>query len=94
MPANGEPVICVLHGWDGWRTAQVRLDDVESIHWAQPDRAPRPLLHAYISCASIVTGVIPHDCERTSAPHRLLVCILRKHCAPSAYAELERRIGR
>jgi len=83
--------IFVEQTWDGWRLAEVRLADLHDLHWRQPSGAPRALLHAYISCASIVAGSLPHDCDRTGGPHRLLVCVLKKHCAPSIYAFVAQR---
>lgn len=83
--------IFVEHTWDGWRIAEVRLADLHDVHWRQPSGAPRALVHGYISCASIVAGSLPHDCERSGGPHRLLVCVLKKHCAPSMYAFLAER---
>ena len=83
MQAEDRTLIRVQTEWNGWRSAEVRLNDLHDVHWFQPDRAPRPMIHGYISCASIVDGDIPHDCELTAGPHRLLVC----------YAELARRAG-
>lgn len=91
MPTMDEMLVCVQREWDGWQTAEVRLANLHNIHWFQPHRAPRALLHGYISCASITTGEIPHNCERTEGPHRLLVCVLKRHSAPSVYAEIARR---
>jgi len=67
------------------------LGDLQELHWAQPAGAPRALLHAYVSCARIPAGDLPHDCERSLGPHRLLVCILKGHSPASVYAELECR---
>jgi len=91
MPTLDDTLISVQREWDGWRSARVRLCDLENIHWLQPGRAPAPLAHGYICCTQIVNGEIPHDCEQTSAPHRLLVCILKRHSAASAYEEIARR---
>ena len=93
MQVEDRTLIRVQTEWNGWRSAEVRLNDLHDVHWFQPDRAPRPMLHGYISCASIVDGSIPHDCELTSGPHRLLVCVLKRHTTPDAYAELARRAG-
>jgi hypothetical protein len=93
MQGEDGTLIRVQTEWNGWRSAEVRLNDLHDVHWFQPDRAPRPLVHGYISCASIVDGHIPHDCQRTSGPHRLLVCVLKRHITPGAYAELARRAG-
>jgi hypothetical protein len=91
MPVHDDKLIRVQSEWDGWRNAEVRFGDLRSVHWLQPTRAPHALVHGYISCSNIVTGDIPHDCDRMSAPHRLLVCILKRHTIPVVYAELARR---
>lgn len=90
MPID-ETLISVHREWNGCRTAEIRLRDLQEIHWFQPPGAPRPLMHAYVSCASIVSGDMPHDCDRSGGPHRLLVCVLKKHTLPSAYMELTER---
>jgi hypothetical protein len=86
-------VIRVHDEWDGWHNAEVALNDLHDVHWLQPPRAPRPLLHAYVSCARLAAGTIPHDCQRTRGPHRLLVCVLKKHTMPSVYTEIAGRAG-
>jgi hypothetical protein len=91
MQAADETVVFVQAEWHGWKTAEVRLRDIHDLHWHQPVHAPRPLAHGYVFCTDIVAGEVPHACERTPAPHRLLVCILKRHSAPSAYAEISRR---
>jgi hypothetical protein len=84
-------VIRVHSEWDGWHNAEVALRDLQDVHWLQPARAPRPLLHGYISCARLAAGDLPHDCRQSGGPHRLLVCVLKKHSTPSVYAEIARR---
>jgi hypothetical protein len=84
-------LIRVQGEWNGWRRAQVRLGDLRDVHWFQPDLAPRPLVYGHISCTNIVDGDIPHDCSLTPGPHRLLVCVLKRHTAPCAHAELAQR---
>lgn len=91
MRASDERVIRVQSAWNGWRSAEVRLSDIREVHWFQPTRAPRALVHGYMFCSNIVTGEIPHDCDRRTAPHRLLVCILKSHTIVTVYAELARR---
>src|SRR6266705_3219755 len=92
MPAHDELLIRVQSEWNGWRSAEIRSRDLQSVHWFQPDEAPHPLLHAYVSCTNLVSGDIPHDCDRTPPPHRLLVCVLKRHTIPSTYAEIVRRV--
>ena len=77
--------------WDGWRSAEVRIDSLQQVHWRQPVRAPHELLHAFVSCADLVSGDVAHICDAASAPHQLLVCLLKKHVLPTAYVELTRR---
>lgn len=91
MPALDDLLIPVQHEWKEWRTAVVRLADLQCIHWLQPNGAPVPLVHGYVFCTSFVNGDIPHDCEHVPFPHRLLVCVLKRHLAPYAHAELARR---
>ena len=81
-------MVVVQREWNGWRTASARLSDLQSIHWLQPNGAPRPLIHAYIPCTKLQTGEIPHDCDVKSVPHRLLVCVLKCHTAPVVFAVL------
>ena len=90
QPADEMPVF-VQREWDGWQTAEVQLRDLQNIHWFQPARAPRPLLHGYVSCSSITGGALPHNCDQTKGPHTLLVCVLKCHSAPSVYEEMARR---
>jgi hypothetical protein len=91
MEGRDEMLIRVQSEWNGWRHAEVRLSDLHNVHWFQPGQAPHPLVHGYISCTKLVTGDVPHDCDRASVPHRLLVCILKRHAIPGVYAELARR---
>jgi hypothetical protein len=80
------PVRCA---WNAWQTAEVLVDDLHEVHWYQPTGAPRPMLHAYVDCTK-TRGQIAHDCSAATAPHRLLVCVLKRHAAPFAYSELVR----
>jgi hypothetical protein len=81
-PLDERAEIAVQREWNGWRTAMVRVTDLQDIHWLQPNGAPRPLIHAYVSCTKIQSGDISHDCHSTSPPHSLLVCVLKSHAAP------------
>jgi hypothetical protein len=91
MQTTDDMPVCVQREWDGWQTAEVRLGDLQHIHWFQPHRAPRPLAHGYVSCAHITAGDIPHNCGCSQGPHTLLVCVLKRHILPSVYAEIARR---
>ena len=84
-------MIRVQSDWNASQSAEIRIDDLENIHWSRPRGAPQSLLHGYVSCASLVRGGIPHECQPFDAPHRLLVCVLRRHVVPSVYLELVRR---
>ena len=39
----------------------------------------------------LVGGDIPHECNHSDAPHRLHVCVLKKHTIASIHEELSRR---
>jgi len=89
MALTEEVLIRVYGSWNGWEHAEVRLANIRGVHWLQPDHAPHRLLYARVSCTDFVSGNIPHQCDE-SAPHDLLVCVLKRHVLPSAYAELVR----
>ena len=85
--------ISITAPWNDWRTAHVPLDALCEPHWHQPAGAPKPLLHGYVSCASIISGELTHVCDPSSAPHRIHACILKCHNMPAAYAALASRAG-
>jgi hypothetical protein len=91
MRAYDDMLVRVHSEWNGWRNAEVRLGDLRGVYWFQPNGAPQAIVHGYISCSDIVTGDVPHGCDRSSAPHRLFVCILKRHAIPTVHAELARR---
>lgn len=91
MQAPDEMLIRVHGEWDGWRSAEVRSGELIDVHWFQPNGAPHRLVHAFIPCTKIVTGDIPHRCERKTLPHRLRVCVLKRHTISTVYAQLARR---
>jgi hypothetical protein len=91
MGPYDDMLIRVQSDWNGWRSATLRLRDLEDVHWFQPARAPRALLHGYVSCVRLAADRSLHDCDRASAPHRLLVCVLKRPTMPAAYSVLTRR---
>lgn len=92
MERHDEDVLVRVHrSWDGWQQAEVKLGSLRNVHWFQPARAPHEMIHAVVSCADIISGEIPHECDGSSAPHDLHVCLVKRHFVPSAYAELVRR---
>src|SRR5262245_43368472 len=94
MQRSDDPTLTVVGQWNGWHTAQVRLAHLQDVHWLRPTGAPRSLLHGYVHCTDITDGGIPHDCARTTRPHRVLVCILKRHTIPATYIELAARANR
>jgi hypothetical protein len=88
MTTIHDDLVRVQTDWKDWRTVEVRLRDVTGLHWSQPAGAPHALLHGYILCTSIVSGELPHRCDESSAPHRLLVCALKRRTPLAIYAVL------
>jgi hypothetical protein len=88
--ASAATQVVVQRDWSGWRKAMAPMTALESVHWRQPAGAPRPLIHAYVSCRDLISGDVPHECGEQAA-HRLLVCILRQHTAPSVFQALVER---
>jgi len=83
-------LVVVQRDWNGWRKAMTPMAALQDVHWHQPPGAPRPLIHAYVSCTELTSGDVPHDCSGRGA-HRLLVCVLRQHTAPSVFCTLVER---
>jgi hypothetical protein len=88
---HAEALVVVQCAWNGWRSAMVRVADLEDLHWFQPSGAPRPLIHASVCCNKFVAGEIPHECGLTPRPHYLVVCLLKRHTAAGVFDELSRR---
>ena len=86
--ADDRITLKVVGQWNGWRTANIHVADLEDVHWFRPSGAPKALLHGYLLCSKIIDGEIPHDCVRTTQPHRVLVCILKSHTVSGLYGEL------
>lgn len=92
QPQNHRDALVVVQGgWTDWRTAMVRVRDLRDVHWSQPSGAPRPLIHAFVHCNTLIVGEIAHECHLTPRPHCLAVCVLKRHTAPSVFAELADR---
>ena len=86
-------LVRVQSRWDDWRTALVRPGDLTDVHWRWAAGAPRPLIHAYVSCTQLAAGELPHDCEAISRPHRLLVCLLKSHASTRVFEYFSHRAG-
>jgi hypothetical protein len=91
---DGDTLVVVRAEWKEWRTAMVRMTDLEDIRWSQPSGAARPLIHAHVCCNKIVSGEVPHSCHLTVPPHRLTVCVLKHDSASGLFDELSRRADR
>jgi hypothetical protein len=86
-----EDIWIYLHAdWKAWRSATARLIHLHDVHWHQPAGAPHAMVHGYVACTDIVAGEIPHDCDPRSAPHRVRVCVLKRHTTATVYAMLAR----
>lgn len=84
-------LVVVQRAWSEWRTALVRVSDLEGVHWFRPAGAVRPLIHAYVWCDRVVSGRLSHDCTKSPCPHRVLVCLLKSHTTGCVFEELSRR---
>ena len=89
--ASSDARIRVHANWRDWRTAEIRLADLHEVQWLHTAGAPHPLLHGYVDCSDIRSGQIPHVCDSSSAPHRLLVCVIRRNVLAAHYEELVHR---
>ena len=86
--SSEDAIVAVQTEWNGWRTAMVHVSDLQEIHWAQPPGAPRPLLHATVSCDRVASGEILRLCKQMPLSHRLRVCLLKCHLPTSVFERL------
>ncbi len=84
-------LVVVQREWNGWVKAMTPLSALEDVHWHHPAGAPKPLIHAWVRCDALVSGMVPHDCSELGSGHRLLVCVLKCHTAPVAFQQLADR---
>lgn len=91
VPNIQTALVVVQRAWSEWRTALVRVSDLEDVHWFRPAGAVRPLIHAYVWCDRVVSGRLSHDCTKSPCPHRVLVCLLKSHTTGCVFEELSRR---
>lgn len=82
--------LCLHADWKHCQSATTRFADLHDVHWHQPPGAPHAMVHGYVACTDIVTGHISHECDPMTAPHRLHVCVLKRHTITMVYAELVR----
>ncbi len=91
MSRNNGTTVSLTTGWNDWHWANAPLAALRDVHWRQPAGAPRPIVHAYISCSAVTDGELSHRCAAASRPHDVLVCVLRRHNLPAAYTALARQ---
>jgi hypothetical protein len=91
MARQDDILIRVHRTWNAWESAEIRLGDLVGVHWFQPAGSGHAFLYGFIWCTDIVAGDIPHECESEPHPHRLCVCVIKKHTLGSVYLELARR---
>ena len=92
-PASPDHLIAVQTMWNGWKTALVRVGDLENLHWFQPIGAPRALLHAELLCTALRSGSVPHQCDPATRPHRLMVCVIKSHVTAVIFEALANLAG-
>lgn len=90
MSVNDEVLVPVQCGWDNWRLAEVRLKDLEDVHWFQPPGAPRALVHGYVAPSTVVSGTLTAQ-PADDPPGRVLVCVIKSHTAAPIYTALATR---
>ena len=90
-----DDIVISLHAdWKHGESATTRFANLHDVHWHQPPGAPHALVHGYVSCADILSGNIPHECDPITAPHSLRVCVLKRHTIPEVWAALARMAER
>jgi hypothetical protein len=87
--------VVVRRQWnDRQRQGSVRLADMDDFKWSSISGgvqapSPRPFIHAYIRCDSLLEGEVGHTCRHGPPPHRIKVCIVRKDNNLATYRKIE-----
>lgn len=89
-----ERYIWVRRQWNDWRSAKVRLSDVDNPHWDDISggvntRSPRPFIHGYVWCNAFIEGDVAHSCTHDEGPHRIKVCVVQKDNGQAAFRHLK-----
>jgi len=89
-----EETVVVRRQWNHWMHGEVRLNDISHPHWDDYSggfqaRAPRPFIHAYISCDTLVSGEVGHSCSHGEGPHRIKVCIVKKDNSTTTFGKIK-----
>ncbi len=82
--AEAGPVVRVRRQWNDYRLAAYPLSEVEGLHWSDISggiqaTAPRSFVHGYVWCDRMIAGELAHSCAHGRGPHRIKVCITKKH---------------
>ena len=84
MAKNDNGIVLVRRQWNDWRDARYRLCDIEGLHWTSVSGgvnapAPRPFIHGYVWCDTMIDGELAHSCRHGTGPHRVKVCLIKKN---------------
>jgi len=82
-PQVDKALVMVRPDRDPSRSFLVRVADLQDVHWVEPPRGPRRLLHAYLRPSG--------NASPGSRYERVKVCVVEWHTPRFAFAELSRR---
>jgi hypothetical protein len=91
MQQSNDVIVRVHESWNGWRSSEVRVDDLQDVRWGRPPAAPHAMIQAWVWCTQLQAGNLVHACDRTPKPHRIPVCVLKHHVIATTYAGLVNR---
>jgi hypothetical protein len=95
--ASDKGIVWVRRQWNDYRDAAYRIEDVSGWRWSYVSGgvnapAPRPFVHAYVSCDGMIEGELAHSCAHRRGPHCIKVCVTKK-MNKKIWSEIERLAG-
>ena len=97
-PLSPETIVRVRRHWNCRRIGDVRLGDVDDLHWARTSggighRSPFVMMYGYILCDRLVAGTLAHSCVHGEGPHRIKIVVVKKDNRKRIVAALTAPLG-
>ena len=97
-PLTPETIVRVRRHWNRRRIGDVRLGDIDDLHWARTSggtghRSPFVMIYGYLLCDRLVAGRLAHSCVHGERPHRIKIVVVKKDNPKGIIAALMTPLG-
>ena len=92
------PLVRVRRHWNCRRIGDVRLGDIDDLHWARTSggtghRSPFVMMYGYVLCDRLVAGTLAHSCVHGEGAHRVKIVVVKKDNPKGIIAALMAPLG-